>query len=327
MKCLFIGKSAENPSTRYRLEPVAQALRASGHEVRVHYEPDFPTQIKLVLIAGAFDVLFIQRKLLSAPVVRLLRRRIRCLVFDYDDAVFLKSDGAVSASRSAKFKAVCSRADLVLPGNGYLSEAAQDLGANIMLTPTCVDIGRYTNDAPKLDEFTLVWIGSSSTARYLELIRDDLEAVGKVIPGACLRVIADFDFALKNMKVQNLRWSDDTESDALSQCHVGIAPMKDDPWTRGKCALKVIQYMAAELPVISSDVGANRDVVTDGETGYLVSDRQGWIIAAKNLQESSELRKKMGAHARQVAVEQYSMTQVSERVVAQLVDLVQTKTV
>ena len=324
MKFLFIGKPAENPSTRYRLEPVAQALRAKGHEIVVHYEPNFWAQIQLVAQAGAFDVLFIQRKLLSAPIVRLLRSRIPCLVFDYDDAVFLKSDGSVSSSRSAKFRAVSSRADLVLAGNQYLCEAAKKRGASTMLTPTCVDLDRYSNTSVKAKDFTFVWIGSSSTARYLELVREDLEAVGRAIPGARLRVIADFDFELENLKVENLGWSEETETEALSQCHVGIAPMKDNDWTRGKCALKVIQYMAAGLPVISSDVGANRDVLTDGETGYLVGDRESWISAAKSLYDSSELRDRMGSQAREVAAEQYSMANVSERVAAQIIDLIRT---
>ena len=100
--------------------------------------------------------------------------------------------------------------------------------------------------------------------------------------------------------------------------------MKDNDWTRGKCALKVIQYMAAGLPVISSDVGANRDVLTDGKTGYLVSDRESWITAAKSLYDSSELRDRMGSQAREVAAEQYSMANVSERVASQIIDLIRT---
>ncbi len=321
MKALFIGKGADNPSTRYRLEPVAQKLREMGHHVSVIYEPDFLTQAKILLIPGTLDVLFIQRKLLSRPMVRLLRMKVRKLVFDVDDAVFLRSNGQVSRSRRGKFNATVDASDLVFSGNRYLCESVQARNVPAELTPTCVSMRRYDAAGEKLPSFTLVWIGSSSTSKYLEYVREDLEEIGRTFPDIRLRVIADFDFKLENLEVEVMAWSDEIESEALLQCHAGIAPMKDNNWTRGKCALKVIQYMAAGLPVISSDVGANAEVLRDGETGFLVSERREWVGAIGRLMESQELRETMGRRARTVAEQNYSISDVSMRVANRLIDL------
>lgn len=321
MKALFIGKSADNPSTRYRLEPVARSLREAGHEVLVSYEPGFFGQLRLWLAAGSIDVVFIQRKLLSSLMVRLLRFTVGKMTFDFDDAVFLRSSGSVSKSRMAKFKAVVSCSDHVFAGNRYLLDAAKSHGVSAEIAPTCVDIVRYENEVRKSDEFTLVWIGSRSTSRYLESIREELEEIGRKLPGTRLRVIADFEFSLDDMEVDNVPWSEDAEVRALKECHVGIAPMKEDNWTRGKCALKVIQYMAAGLPVISADAGANRDVLEDGKTGFLVSRPNQWLEAVTRLVESEDAREQMGNNARKQAEQRYSLALVSQRVAERLVEL------
>lgn len=322
MKVLLIGKAANNPSTRYRLEPLADRFRALGHEVRVCYEPDFLTQVKLLKEAGTAELVYIQRKLLTGFMVRLLRFRAKKLIFDFDDAVFLRSNGLESASRGNKFGAVTRLSDLVIAGNGYLQDAARAGGSRVEVIPTCVDMARYQAPVEKQSIFTLVWIGSSSTSRYLELVRDDLEEIGKANPGIRLRIIADFELTLQFMETECVPWSEAREVELLKQSHVGIAPMKDDPWTRGKCALKVIQYMAAGLPVISSDVGANREVVDDGESGILVSDRQGWLDAVAKLRNSDVLRESMGQKARTASEERYSILNTSEKLASRLLDLV-----
>ncbi|MBL6690643.1 MAG: glycosyltransferase family 4 protein [Pseudomonadales bacterium] len=325
MKALFIGKSAHNPSTRYRLEPVAQWLREAGHEVMVSYEPGFFEQLKLLLAAGSVDVVFIQRKLLSGLMVRLLRSRVSRMTFDFDDAVFLRSNGLVSETRISRFKTVVSLSDHIFAGNRYLCDAAMRYGESPEITPTCVDVVRYEPAVRKLEEFTLVWIGSSSTSRYLESIREELEEIGRQLPRIRLRVIADFEFSLEHMEVDNVTWSEELEVSALKECHVGIAPMKDDNWTRGKCALKVIQYMAAGLPVVSSDVGANRDVLEEGETGFLVSGRNQWSSTINRLEASAETRARMGANAREQAEQRYSLTMISKKVADRLVELAETQ--
>ena len=321
MKVLVIAKSSDDPATRYRVAPLLTELERRGASTRVVYEPGFIGQITSALTAGRFDLVFIQRKLMSPFMVSLIRRFARKIVFDHDDAIFLKSSGQPSATRSRRYEAITGAADLILGGNSYLCDAAKSGGQASMLVPTCVDVGRYKPDPEKEGPVTLVWIGSRSTSRYLEHYREELEAVGEAVPGLVLRVIGDFEFELKSMSVSNVVWAQHTETYELASAHIGIAPMTDDPWTRGKCALKVIQYMAAGLPVVSSDVGANCDVVRDGQTGYLVDSKTDWCDAVSRLDNSEQLRRTLGHAGRAVAESEYNQKMIARKVADRLIHL------
>ncbi len=319
MNVLVLCKDIDDPATRYRVDPVVEVLRRRGDEVRVVSEPGFLTQCGLLFQAGRFDLVFIQRKLFSPLYAKLLRRVARKLVYDHDDAVFSRSNGERSGTRSSRYNAVVSGADLVIGGNAFLCEEAGRSNARCEVVPTSVPTQRYNTEvflAPD-QPVTLVWIGSASTRRYLDNLQPVLEAVGEAIPGLQLKVIANFDYSLNSIKVINVAWSSDTEVAELKTSHVGIAPMIDDAWTRGKCALKVIQYMAAGLPVISSNVGANREVVIDGETGLLANTAVEWIEAVRTLMDDGA-RARMGAAGRQRAAEHYDLDASAEHTVALL---------
>ncbi|MDA0272876.1 MAG: glycosyltransferase family 4 protein, partial [Proteobacteria bacterium] len=274
--------------------------------------------LRLLVTAAKFDLVFIQRKLFSSMFIRLLRKVASRIVFDFDDAINLRSNGEISRTRANKFEAVIKAADLVLAGNSYLAESASALGARVEISPTSVDVDRYLSQIPRLEKISLVWIGSRSTSRYLESHRSILEALGKKIPGIKLRIIGDFELSLDHLEVENVPWTDSGEVDAIAQCHIGIAPMDDDNWTRGKCALKVIQYMAAGLPVVSSAVGANKDVIEHGETGFLAEDQDAWLEAVGKLVNSRQLREQMGESARMRAKERYSSDAITRQSLSSL---------
>ena len=259
MKTLFLAKSMDDPATRYRLKPLLVRLNEAGEDFVVFYEPGLLDRMRVLWCARSAGTVFIQRKLFGRLFLTLLGLVSRRVIFDFDDAIFLRSNGKVSRTRRARFRATCRISSLVLAGNEYLSrEAARWVRtAEVLVQPTCVPTERYSTAGQKDPVFTLVWIGSRSTSRYLEQYRPVLEAIGRRFPDIRLKVIGDFKFQLDAMKVVLAPWSEATEAQALASAHVGIAPMSEDPWTRGKCALKVIQYMAAGLPVISSRAGAN----------------------------------------------------------------------
>ena len=326
MKFLFLGKAIDEASTRYRVQPIMGSLAEEGYETNFR-STDLNWFQKLTLLRDAptFDLVFIQRKLFSPFYIKLLRNRANKLVFDFDDAVFVKSSGHSSSSRFKKFQAVCAAADLVIAGNEYLSEYAAQAGANnIQLVPTSVAVDDYemAGAIEKHEPFTLVWIGSSSTRRYLDLLTPVLDWLAAEVDGIQLKVIADFEFRLESMPVINVRWSAEGEVQELASCHVGIAPMINDAWTRGKCALKVLQYMAAGLPVVSSNSGANKEVIISGETGYLAEVDEDWVNAVKRLAESNELRQKLGAAGRRRAEEHFSLADNAERTTQAICGLV-----
>lgn len=318
MKILVLAKSAEDPATRYRVAPLVEKLTGRGDRVVACYEPGFFSQLRVLVTAAGFDLILIQRKLFSAIFIRLLRKVSAKIVFDFDDAINLRSNGEISKTRANKFAAVIKAADLVLAGNSYLAESASSLGAKVQISPTSVNVDRYQSRLPKQEKINLVWIGSRSTSRYLESHRDILEALGEKIPGIRLRVIGDFELSLDHLEVENVPWTESGEVDAITQCHIGIAPMDDDKWTRGKCALKVIQYMAAGLPVVSSAVGANRDVIRHGVTGFLAADKDEWLQAVGELVNSRQLRERMGESARLQAKERYSSDATTRRSLSSL---------
>ena len=321
MKYAVVAKSSDNPATRYRVAPIVDRLRARGDHVRVFYEPNLLSQVYLVLLALRCDLIFVQRKLLSTAVVWLLAKLNTPIVFDHDDAIFLKSTGLLSRTRQARYRAITRSSHLVLAGNSYLQRAAESEGVPSTVVPTSVELERY-GTFEKEECLTMVWIGSRSTSRYLEEHREVLSAIARRFPAIRLRVIGDFHFDVSGMQVECFDWNESLEIQLLGSSHIGIAPMSDDIWTRGKCALKVIQYMAAGLPVVSSNVGANRDVVSHGNTGFLVDTLDAWCEAIDQLVGSDKLRASMGAAGRSRVELQYNQVEVSARTIALLDEVV-----
>ncbi len=328
MRVHFVTKGKDDPAARYRATPVRLRLEELGYQTSVHDAANgIIGKIGLLSDVKKSDLVFIQRKLFSPWFVRYIRRSCRHLVFDFDDAIFSKSNGDASPGRLARFRQMITSSDLVLAGNTYLADycrnlfsAAQSSAAPVEVVPTPVDENIYRPVREKSDDCILVWIGSRSTRKYLESHRETFEAIGQKCPDVSLRIISDFEFSLDNMPVENIPWSSESEAVHLASAQIGIAPMIDNPYSRGKCALKIIQYMAAGLPVISSDVGANHDVVVQGQTGFLANSTHRWIKAVQALAGDSALRDQMGSSGRERMVEHYSQTAVVDRVVGILTD-------
>jgi glycosyltransferase involved in cell wall biosynthesis len=309
MKVLLIAKGQDDPATRYRVEPLRSRFNKLGIETSLCDDSDGVTgKLRLLSLAKDAQLLFIQRKLFAPWFTRMLKRRCRNIIFDFDDAIFSRSNGKSSASRMHKFRGMLDSSSVVFAGNEYLAE--QCTGAETVVVPTAVDESHYSERVLKAPGCVLVWIGSSSTRKYLEHHRGVLEELGGRFPCLILKVIADFDFHLVNMKVINVPWSADSEAAQLASAHIGIAPMTDNAWTKGKCALKIVQYMAAGLPVISSSVGANREVVVHGETGLLADGVGEWLQAAELLSQSPAERDRMGSAGYHRMLKHYSQRAV-----------------
>jgi glycosyltransferase involved in cell wall biosynthesis len=207
--------------------------------------------------------------------------------------------------------AVC---DHVLAGNQFLADKAKGFNQAVTIVPTCIDISRYAADFSKpADSIDLVWIGSSSTRKYLVEALPALRRAAALVPGLRLKIIADFDLPDAGLPVLAVPWDAATEARELGSAHIGIAPMVENDWTRGKCALKVLQYMAAGLPVVSSAAGANAEIVLDGETGFLAGDDAAWAERIGMLAGSPEMRDRMGMAGRRRATADYSIEPVFSR--------------
>ena len=313
MRLAALVESVDHVCARYRLRAFEPRLRAAGHSLELQSLPRDPwgrmTAVRAVRDA---DAVILQRKLLSRPEVVLLRRAVRRLWFDLDDAVWLRDSysprGFNSRRRLKRFRATVRAAEPVIAGNAYLAHHANAAGARATwVVPTCVDVGRYPvarHDRPGAE---LVWVGSSSTLRGLEAVAPVLNAIGRQVPGVRLRLVCDRFLSFESLPVVDTPWSEATEAADIAGADIGVSWVPDDPWSRGKCGLKVLQYMAAGLPVVTNPVGVHPDMVRHGDTGFLVSRDSDWVEAVRTLAADPGLRRQMGAAGRKLVEERYSV--------------------
>jgi glycosyltransferase involved in cell wall biosynthesis len=314
-KILFISKGYEKPSTRYRARQFEKLLAHDGWQVRyVTASGNFFNKLKTLQLSRSSDVVVVLRKNFSAFFFQLLKAFSKKLIFDFDDANFLRPDGTPSKTRYDSFKRFMQHSDHVWAGNHYLAHEANKFCKNVSVIPTSIDPDKYTEKATKPDNhFDLVWIGSQSTSKYIKSLIPALEKVAELIPELRLKIIADFQVSSDKLKILSLPWSTDMEARELLSAHVGLAPLPDDPWTRGKCGLKVLQYMIAGLPVVSSNVGANAEILTDHKTGFLVTTDEQWLEAIVTLHKNKTLRETMGQQGLQAVKEKYSTRSVYQQ--------------
>jgi glycosyltransferase involved in cell wall biosynthesis len=301
---------------RYRLTAFRPWIEQAGHRLELRPWPrSWWSWFRLGKELAYADVVILQRKLLQNWQRYLLRRAARFLVFDFDDAIFLRDSyaakGLHSAGRLRRCAALVKAADVVMAGNTFLRDwAGRWAGKDrVHLMPTCVDPLRYplAEHNGTGEEIQLVWIGSSSTLRGLEAVRPLLEEIGRRLPGLSLKLICDCFLRLDRLRVQPCPWTEAGETRALAAADIGISFIPDDPWSRGKCGLKVLQYMAAGLPVVGNPVGVQADLIRHGETGFLVKTPEQWVAALGRLAGEPRLRRRMGRAGRRRVEAEFSV--------------------
>lgn len=322
MRITALVKSRDHVCCRYRVAAYRAHLESRGHPLEIRpwsggwfYQQLFPS------FTYRFDTLLIQRRLLPAWQLRRLRRGVRHLIYDFDDSIFLHSsyhpDGQGCPRRFEQFRHMIQTADAVIAGNEFLREQAEAFAApdKVFCIPTCVDVDRYALAQHAEDdlEVTLAWIGSASTLRGLERNRELLEQLGQRIPNLRLRVICNRALSLHHLPIDFRPWSEATETDDLAQSDIGISWLPDDAWSAGKCGLKVLQYMAAGLPVVANSVGVQKDLIRHGETGFLADSFQDWQDAIAWLARDPVLRRRMGAAGRARVEADFHVARGAER--------------
>ena len=314
-KILFIAKSEHTASTRYRAIRYFDALQKNGWKPSHLTMHGTLARIKLLNRAYQADIIVILRKTFSIPYLFLLRPCSKPIVFDLDDAIFCRSNGSASPIRMRRFAQVARRCQQIWAGNAYLAQAARRYNSATTIIPTSLEPEKYTIQATKPDDtLDLVWIGSSSTRRYLTPAIPVLEKLAERFPSLRLKIVADFDLPNHRLRTEAIQWSETEEAQALASAHIGIAPMPDNSWTRGKCGLKVLQYMAAGLPVVSSPVGVNRDIVDHGTTGFHAASQDDWFTAVEKLIRDPKLRQSMGEAGRRRVSQSFSITTTYEKI-------------
>ena len=269
-----------------------------------------------------YDVIWLEKEALPWLPTWMEIARLQGIpyVVDYDDAWFHRYENHwLSPLLGHKIDAVMRVAHTVVAGNDYLARRARQAGArHVEIVPTAIDLDRYRDlpAAPPSEAATVGWIGIPLNAHYLTIIEPALRAVAADTPIKLHVVGAPVPPELGGIRAESFPWSEDSEIARIAAFDIGIMPLHDTPWERGKCAYKLLQVMAAGKPVIASPVGANAQVVQHGVNGLLAGTTDEWTQALRTLATDPELRRRMGAQARRTVEDRYSTAIVGPRLAA-----------
>jgi glycosyltransferase involved in cell wall biosynthesis len=265
-----------------------------------------------------FDVVFIYREVFPlgpALVERLLTSGRRPpVVFDFDDAIFLPSVSDANRligalKRPQKVATIIRRSRHVIAGNAFLAGYARRFNPAVTMIPTCVDTARFVPAAAASARRSPIvgWIGSPTTASYVRSLVPILQRV-RERHHFTLRVSgAGQPVRIDGVDVDNVAWSLDREVDLFNGCDIGVYPLPDDEWSKGKCGFKAIQFMACGVPVVAAAVGVNREIIQDGVNGFLAATPDEWVEKLARLIADPELRRRVSEAGRRTVVEQYSL--------------------
>jgi glycosyltransferase involved in cell wall biosynthesis len=318
------------PSTRFRVEQHINALSLLGididHEPARHgaYPPGntlrrigwLPRTVADAALrvwrANDSDVCLLQRELVSTlhTAERMIKRPF---IFDVDDAIFLHK-------RGCSVDAIAKNAKLIICGNSFLADHFSAIGA-VEILPTAVNTSRFVPAPVSMARPIIGWSGSSSGFAYLESIQEPLRIVLDRFPDAVFSVIADRPPTLPKLPAEQLlftRWTEDTEVQGLQSFSVGLMPLSDTTWSRGKCSFKMLTYMAVGVPVVVSPVGMNREVLALGNCGLAASSIDDWVDALTTLLRDQDLSASMGAAGRRIVESYYSLNVIAPRLAALL---------
>ena len=313
-RILFVSKGENDASTRYRGQQYYPYFHKEDYLTEhVTASGGIKPFLNTLKLAYKADIVIVLRKTFPFVLMWLLRRVAKKLIFDMDDAIFCSSDGSASKTRMKRFAYMAKVSDHIFAGNQFLAAKALEFNDAVTLVPTSLNTKKYEVQAVQTDSYVdLVWIGSRSTSKYLKDILPELERLAEKHADLRLKIIADFDLPEAKLPVIAVPWSEENEVKELLSSDIGIAPMRNNDWTRGKCALKVLQYMAASLPVVSSNVGVNGEAV-DENTGLLINSPNEWQDAISSLVDDQRKRAQMGSSGYQKVSQDYDINVVFKR--------------
>jgi len=339
-----------SPGQRYRIEQWAPLLAARG--VRLDFAPFEcanlnrrlyqPGQVgrkaRLVVQAMSrrarllnrvadYDAIYVYREAaLLGPEMfeKLLARRVP-LIYDFDDAIYLPAVSEANERLAflkspAKVARICKLATHVMAGNKYLQAWALEQNPHVSVVPSTIDLNLYDYEKfgprarqDKAGPPVIGWSGSTTTIAHLNTIRGALQKLARIEPFT-FRFIGPSDWSLEGVQVENVRWKSSSEASDLSALDIGLMPLPDEPWTRGKCGMKALQYMALGIPSVASPVGVNKDIIRHGENGFLASSEDEWVQVLAGLLRDKAARHSVGQAGRATVEHEFSAQVVAPQV-------------
>jgi len=268
--------------------------------------------------ARNFDIVFIYREAFMTGSVffeRLLKKSGARIILDFDDAIWLHTVSEVNRSlqwlkRPEKVNDIIALSNLVITGNNYLAAYARTYNKNVTVFPSTINLDYYqipVRPHAVKDTLTIGWSGSHTTIEHFETIIPVLKQLKNKFGNRLkFAVYGDPNYKNEELGIQGTAWSFDSEVSTIADFDIGIMPLPDDNWSKGKCAMKGLQYMGLQVPAVLAAVGINKDVIEDGVNGFLAADEQQWLTKLTLLIENPELRKQLGAAGRKTVEQKFS---------------------
>ena len=347
MKVLFLTPypAGQSPSQRFRFEQYLTLLRENGFWISsqsfwderswsVLYKPAYTLRkivglikgvvrrLTILLQLGKIDFVFIHRECLpiGPPIIEWIIAKIlkKKIIYDFDDAIWLpntsEENGFVRFLKwHSKVGFICKWSYKVSCGNSFLANYARQFNNNVIVNPTTVDTINLHNpilfSIQKNSAAAVIgWTGTQSTLPYLNSIVPILRKLEAKFSGHLrLLIIANKDPQLKLEFVDFIPWSKQTEVEDLLKMDIGIMPLSDDVWAKGKCGFKALQYMALEIPTVASPVGVNSNIIEHDINGYLASNQNEWLAILERLILDKDLRRKIGSKGKEKVIRHYSV--------------------
>lgn len=348
MKILFLipYPPGESPSQRFRFEQYLDLLRNQGHTVRLapflppqrwrlFYQPGntlarvdmilrgYLKRIGLLPSAAAYDRIFIHREgaPLGPPIIEWFLAKVlgKKIIYDFDDAIWMTDKTRETPLERllrwrSKVASICRWSHKVSCGNEYLLAYALRFNPSAFLNPTTIDTERLHNPSrlhpheKDPERIVIGWTGSHSTLKYLYLLKDVLTRVQQTFPAVAVLVIADKPPELPLPGLIFRPWAPETEISDLMMSDIGIMPLPDDEWSKGKCGFKALQYMALGIPAVASDVGVNSTIIQHMKNGCLCKSDDEWVAILGTLIKDAALRKRLGIAGRRAVIGRYSVS-------------------
>jgi glycosyltransferase involved in cell wall biosynthesis len=331
MKVLFVVREGNHPATRLRVIQYLEHLKDAHIDSEVI---PFPTGLLgwwgLLRKAKESNVVFFQKKRVHKFWLKRLKAKGLKLIYDFDDAVMFNSSRhpiPESPLRMRHFASMVKRCHGIIAGNSYLKSLAEPYNKNIWILPTTIDTDKYiiknttseiatrpddhrnarNDNKGDAQQMILGWIGGSKSLVFLKALQPMLDRIAERHNNVALKIVCDSFFESNKMPIIKKAWSEADESEDVLSFDIGLAPLPDDPWSRGKCATKLLQYMASGIPAVASAVGVHNEIIRDNVNGCLARNDAEWFDKLSRLIEDVTLRQRLGATARQTAEQDYSV--------------------
>ena len=334
-KILVLSYDPDKPSFRYRLAPLLAELETRQWQVQVDTLPTKQYALRIWRRAPTLrnaNVVLLHKLRLHPVEMRWVARYNSRTIFDIDDATWLSqpkhnATPMVSPSRERAFRGMCRYSTLTIAGNSILADKARTAGAHVQIIPTAVQVSAYADaDFAARNGGNVVWIGLPGNLQYLEPLHGVFAELARTFPTFRLRIVSSHFPDWRDVPIERVTWRPGIETESLLSADIGLMPLQDDEFTRGKCAFKLLQYMAASLPCVASPVGVNCDVISNGHTGYLATSPQEWLASLTQLLADQTLRENMGRAGRARVQQHYDLQTIIPRAANLVESLVEPNT-